>query len=70
MVAAGLDKIHRRQTIDSQIALRIAHAVTVTDLTRQMENVVTIAHQDVRRIDIPHVGNVDREMVDNWFDVL
>ena len=69
MLAAGLDEVHRRDAVDAQVELRIAHAVAVAHLAGEVEDEVLVADEDLQRGAVAHVGDVDRHPVGDGLDV-
>ena len=69
MVPARLEHGQLAAAVDLEIRVRIAHAVDVAHLTREVEDDVAIPHEIVHRALLPDVGDVDAHAVGDAVDV-
>lgn len=70
MLAARLDEIKGRDAVTIQVEFRIAHAIAVTHLASQVEDNILVLHEDVQRMGVAHVGNVDGNTVADGGDIV
>ena len=68
-MAARLEQRQLAAAVDVEIGVRIAHAVDVADLAGEVEDHVAALHEVVHRAGLPHVGDVDRDLVFDAGDV-
>src|SRR2546426_3460859 len=68
-IAAGFEQGELRLTVQLQIVLRKQHRIQVAHVRCQVENIVHAADQMVDNRWIAHIGDVQRDLIPDVFDI-